>query len=185
MINAVYDGDWKAAGSKFRLAHDLDPSDARIHLAWVTGCLIPVGQLDEALKQIREAQELDPVQVRIASAAGLTYFFRREYDKAIADQRKALELDPSFFPAYLALADAYAASGMMTEAAVALQQWKAGGGSPPPLPNAREQLMPWLEAAYRQRLPSFIKLNVHPRFDPLRSDPRFRALVKNTGLATH
>jgi TolB-like protein/Flp pilus assembly protein TadD len=182
-IKAVYDWDWKAAGAEFRLAHDLDPSDARIHEAWVTGYLIPLGKFDEALKQILEAQELDPVSARINSAVGTTYFFRREYDRAIEQHQKALELDATFFPAYLALADAYTAKGMAPEAASALEKWTAAVGSPPPMPTTRELLLPWLEEASRKRLPIATLLKVHPRFDGLRSDPRFSALVKRAGLA--
>jgi serine/threonine-protein kinase len=181
-IKAVYNWDWKAADAEFRLAHDLDPSDARIHEAWVTGYLIPLGQFDEALKQIGEAQELDPVSVRIASAVGTTYFFRREYDRAIEQQRKALELDASFFPAYLTLADAYAAKGMSPEAAAALEKWTAAAGSTLPMPATPERLLPWLEEASRKRFPVATLLNVHPRFYILRSDPRFRALLKTEGL---
>jgi tetratricopeptide (TPR) repeat protein len=183
-VKAVHDWDWQAAGAEFRLAHDLDPSDARIHEAWVIAYLIPLGQFDEATKQIGEAQELDPVSVRIASAVGTTHFFRREYDHAIEQQRRALELDASFFPAYLALADAYAAKNMMSEAAAALEKWSAAAGTPAPMPATRELLLPWLEQASRKRLPVATLLNVHPRFDPLRGEPGFCALVKKVGLST-
>ena len=45
-----------APESEFRLAHELDPGDARIHEAWVSAFLIPIGQLDEALKLLDEAK---------------------------------------------------------------------------------------------------------------------------------
>jgi TolB-like protein/Flp pilus assembly protein TadD len=181
-VKAVVDWDWKTADSEFRLAHDLDPGDARIHEAWVSGYLIPLGQLNEAFKQIQEAEELDPVSVRISSAVGTTYFFRRQYDRAIDQYRKTLELDASFFPAYLGLADAYTAKGMEKDAAVAFEKWRAAAGHAPTMPATREDLLPWLEEAVRQRLPITTQLNVHPRFDSLRSDPTFRSLAKRVGL---
>jgi hypothetical protein len=74
---------------------------------------------------------------------------------------------------------------MSPEAAAAREKWTAAAGSPPPTPAARELLLPWLEDALQKRLPIVTQLNVHPRFDILRSDPRFRALVNRVGLPVH
>ena len=40
----------------------------------------------------------------------------------------------------------------------------------------------WLERACDERVPSMVFLNVMQRWDPLRSDPRFQALVTRIGL---
>jgi TolB-like protein len=181
-IQAVYDWNWHNAEGEFVLAHDLDPGDARIHEAWVTGFLVPMGRFDEALKQILEAQQLDPVSARIATDVGATYFYRREFDLAIQELKAALELDPSFLPATLVLADAYSAKGMATEAARALDQWKLGTKRPVPGRAGQQSLLPWAEQAVRQRLSVAVLLNVHPGFDSIRSTARFRALMRKVNL---
>lgn len=181
-VSAVYDWNWKAAAAEFRLAHDLDPGDARIHEAWVLGCLLPTAQLDEALKQIQEARVLDPLSVRIASALAMTHYFRREYNAAIAEEQKALDLDSGFFPAHLWLAQSYSAQGREHEAASEWEQWRKSAAWTAGLPKDREPLIQWLEEAARKRLPIVTQLNIDPRFDSLRSSRRFQNLIQELGL---
>ena len=40
----------------------------------------------------------------------------------------------------------------------------------------------WLETAIEERASGLILLRVHPRLDPIRTDPRYLALVRRLGL---
>jgi hypothetical protein len=40
----------------------------------------------------------------------------------------------------------------------------------------------WLEKAFAAREPLFVFFKIHPRYDRLRSDPRFADLVRRMGL---
>ncbi len=40
----------------------------------------------------------------------------------------------------------------------------------------------WLERGYRERDPLMTVLDLHPFFDPLRSDPRFQDLLRRIGF---
>ncbi|HSQ59338.1 MAG TPA: hypothetical protein VLT84_02705, partial [Acidobacteriota bacterium] len=40
----------------------------------------------------------------------------------------------------------------------------------------------WLEVAIEERATGLVFLRVHPRLDPIRRDPRFREIVRRTGL---
>ncbi len=46
-----------------------------------------------------------------------------------------------------------------------------------------DQALEWLEHSRRQREANFLDVNVRPGLDPLRSDPRFVAIVERSGLA--
>ena len=45
-----------------------------------------------------------------------------------------------------------------------------------------EEAMTWLERAYEERDPLLINAKTDPRFDPLRSDPRFQDLLRRIGF---
>ena len=80
--------------------YKLSPGDADIHFAYGVTYLTPLGRLDEALAEIRRALALDPLSPYKITAAGMIYTDRREYDRAVEQYRKAIELDPSFYHAY-------------------------------------------------------------------------------------
>jgi hypothetical protein len=48
--------------------------------------------------------------------------------------------------------------------------------------NEPEPALHWLEKAVEARSPNVLFLRVNPRFDNVRSDPRFVAIVKRVGL---
>jgi serine/threonine-protein kinase len=46
----------------------------------------------------------------------------------------------------------------------------------------KERALDWLEKAYQERLQNMIYLRVYPKWDPLRNDPRFQALLRKMNL---
>jgi len=97
---------WAEAEREFQRAIQLKPNYALAH--WQYGWLLVfVGRTEDALREMQRAVELDPLspvmttdlnvphQMRAWKSSGMEA--KREYDKAIAQCRKALELDPSFF----------------------------------------------------------------------------------------
>ena len=97
-----YDWDWVGAEREFLRAFELNPNYATGH-QWYAVYLADMGQTDEAIKEIKKAQELDPLSliINIASASILTC--ARQYDQAIEQCRKTLDMDPNFVVAHLPL----------------------------------------------------------------------------------
>jgi tetratricopeptide (TPR) repeat protein len=54
-----------------------------------------MGRLNEAIAEIKQASELDPLSLEINSDLGLSFFFARQYERAIEQFEKALEMDPN------------------------------------------------------------------------------------------
>ena len=46
----------------------------------------------------------------------------------------------------------------------------------------KEQAFAWMERAYQEQSMILQYLKVHPFFDPVRDDPRFKDLVRRVGL---
>lgn len=225
LVKAVYDWDWTGAERSFRRAFELDPADANVREMYVMGYLVPKGRLDDALQEIQEARSQDPISPRIESILGMVYYFRRQYDLAIEQFRKPLELDSHPEAAHLAVGSAYEQKARFVEAIASLQEgsaaWRSGigmsmlghtyalMGRKPEAEKLIQELvqlsktryvspayvaaiyaglgdknraMEWLEKAYELRATSLVLLKVNPRYDSLRSDPRFTALIKKIHL---
>ena len=126
VIKASYRWDWAGAKQEFQRALQLDPGDAEIKEAYVISYLLPWGRLDEATSEIQRARSLDSDSAQVSSAAGLTLYFKRQYDDAIAQYRNTLELQPHYHSAHLALASSLMQKSMFDDAIKALR--KGAGG---------------------------------------------------------
>jgi eukaryotic-like serine/threonine-protein kinase len=109
------DWDWPGAESEFKRALALNPSDAEAHRRY-SNYLLTMGRSEEARLEVQRAQELDPLSLFTSVNAGWTFYFSRQYDRAIAQCRKALELDANSDGAHDCLGSSYRAKGMSEEA---------------------------------------------------------------------
>ncbi|MBZ5505171.1 MAG: hypothetical protein LAO78_06775 [Acidobacteriia bacterium] len=69
------------------------------------------------MSEKKRALELEPLSLVINFERGLAFYFSRDYDQAIDQFQKTLELDANFPPPYAFLAAAYEQKGMF-EAAI-------------------------------------------------------------------
>ncbi|HEY3132941.1 MAG TPA: winged helix-turn-helix domain-containing protein [Acidobacteriota bacterium] len=128
LANAIqnYDWDWAAAEREYRRSIELSPNYATAR-QWYALYLDAMGRTDEAIAQIRKAQELDPLSMVIAANLGLIFYHGRHYDRAIEECRKALELDSAFSRAHWYLGLAYAQQLRFEEAIAEFQQAARSG----------------------------------------------------------
>jgi tetratricopeptide (TPR) repeat protein len=102
--------DWRLAEAEFTRAFELDTSQALAHLyyAWL---LALMNRRTEALIAIKRAQDADPLSPLVNSGAGWMYYLMREYDTAIAECQKCVEVDPTFLVGLYVMAMAYTRKG--------------------------------------------------------------------------
>ncbi len=115
MASMNYDWDWSAAEREFRKAIELNPNYANAH-HWYADYLSAVGRHEEAITESKRASELDPISPIINAWLGWRYFFARQYDLAIEQYLKTLEMDPTFVPAHLVLGQGYEQKSMPEKA---------------------------------------------------------------------
>jgi len=113
--------DWLGAEEEFAKALRGNPSYATAH-HWYSIHLGTLGRLDEGIRELKIAEELDPLSPMIHAYAGIVYFCARKYDIALAELDKALELDPNFVPAHANRVDVYLAKSMFEEALAELER---------------------------------------------------------------
>jgi len=109
------DWDWGSADKEFKRAIELRPSYTAAHLLYAE-FLSEVGQHEQALAEIRAAQELDPVSATTILAFGWTRYYARDYDRAIEQCRKALDLEPRSVSARDCVATAHLATAAFDQA---------------------------------------------------------------------
>jgi TolB-like protein/DNA-binding winged helix-turn-helix (wHTH) protein/Tfp pilus assembly protein PilF len=218
-----FDWDFESAGKEFRRAIDLNPGYATAH-HWYSWHLSLLGRNDEAIAEMKKAENLDPLSLIINADLAELLLIAHLPDESIQQSRKTIEMDPNFAlgrnqlaQAYLEkhmfgeaiaeiqkaiqlsggsstctanLARAYAASGKTAAAVGLLNDLKKRSASGDPhtaeiamiyaaLGN-NDQAMSWLAKSYEERFNPGVLLR--PGFDPLRSDSRFRDLVRRIGL---
>ncbi len=113
--------DWAGAESAFHRGIGLSPnySIGRLYYAVY---LASLGRQDEAVKEIRRAQELDPLSLPINGSVVYVLYFGRQYDEAIAAGKKTLEMDAAFPLTHQRLGLAYVQKRMYREAIDEFQQ---------------------------------------------------------------
>lgn len=95
-----YYWNWTEAESQFKQAIELNPNYAMAH-NWYSQYLGFMGRPEEALRESKRAQEIDPLSPWTNS--GFISFLARRYDEGIAESQKALELDPQFAAAHMVI----------------------------------------------------------------------------------
>jgi TolB-like protein/DNA-binding winged helix-turn-helix (wHTH) protein/Tfp pilus assembly protein PilF len=98
-----FDHDWSGADAEFAQALQLSPSDATAH-QWRGEYLAALARFSEANREMETARQLDPLSRFITTDQGYTFYLARDYPRADAAFRRALELDPDFYGAHIYLA---------------------------------------------------------------------------------
>jgi len=124
-----YEWDWLGAEREFKRAIELNPNYATAH-HWYSDYLEQMGRHDEAITEIKRAQQLDPLSLIINAVVGRRFRSARRYDEAVEQLRKTLEMDPNFAVAHWLLGDAYEQKGKYESAIAEYQKGRsASGGS--------------------------------------------------------
>jgi TolB-like protein/DNA-binding winged helix-turn-helix (wHTH) protein/Flp pilus assembly protein TadD len=103
VVSFLYDWNPTESEAFFRRSLEVRPGNAVAHALFAT-TLAHRGKVEEAIQQIKLATASDPVSVLTNSQAWHVYFSARRYDEALRIVLNAVEVDPTFAPAYWRLA---------------------------------------------------------------------------------
>jgi TolB-like protein/Flp pilus assembly protein TadD len=109
------DWDCRKAESEFQRAIRLNPNYAQAR-QWYALYLAKLGRHEEAIHEARQAQKLDPLSLSMNVTSGVVLYFARQYDRAIEDLKKLIEMDSTFAAGHSTLGLAYAHKKMCDEA---------------------------------------------------------------------
>jgi eukaryotic-like serine/threonine-protein kinase len=96
--------DWDFAGAErdYREAIARNPGYSTTH-GFFANLLTTRGRFEEAMEEVRRAQEIEPLSLIIANSTGFIHLYARRYDEAVAAFRKVADLDRRFIPRHLFL----------------------------------------------------------------------------------
>ena len=130
-----FDWDLDAGGKEFRRAIELNPGYATAH-HWYAWHLSLLGRYDEAIAEMRKAENLDPLSLIINADLAELLVLAHSYDESIRQSRKTIEMDPNFALAHNQLGQAYLQKQMYDQAIAELQRAvQLSGGSPTSIAN--------------------------------------------------
>jgi TolB-like protein/DNA-binding winged helix-turn-helix (wHTH) protein/tetratricopeptide (TPR) repeat protein len=115
-----YEWDKGGAEKEYRRAIELNPSYATAH-QWYAEELAALGRRDEAMAEIKRAQELDPLSLPISTVAGWILYLGRHNDEAIDQYQRTLEMDSNFAIAHAYLGRAQVRKGNFEQAIIECQ----------------------------------------------------------------
>lgn len=177
--------------AEIRRAREIDPVSLIVSTneGWILFC---ARQYDAAIEQLRRTIEMDPSFANAHFKLALVYEAKGMYKEAVEEFLKDDTLSGVSQETVAALRTAYAKSGWEGFCRQQLSHLhtdsKEGYVSPKNFALAylqlgeKDQAFEWLEKSYAERSEVLLYLKVDPRFDPLRSDPRFADLVRRVGL---
>jgi tetratricopeptide (TPR) repeat protein len=130
-----FEWDLDSGGREFRRAIELSPGYATAH-HWYAWHLSLLNRYDEALAEIRKAENLDPLSLIINADLAEILVLAHSYDESIRQSRKTIEMDAHFGLAYNQLGQAYLQKHLYSEAVVELQKAvQLSGDSPTCIAN--------------------------------------------------
>jgi tetratricopeptide (TPR) repeat protein len=188
-------GQIEEALTEFRRVRELDPLSPSIAVAANYPYYFAQPSMRKFDWAIEELQKIIAIEPNFFPAHGLLgWFYGRKgmFEQAIVEEKKALQLDGNTDNVAW-LGYFYAISGGKAEALKALDELHERakrefvGAFPVAVVYAglgeNNQALSWLQKAYENREEYMGMLNVDPKLDGLRSDPRFADLLRRMNLA--
>jgi TolB-like protein/DNA-binding winged helix-turn-helix (wHTH) protein/tetratricopeptide (TPR) repeat protein len=117
----LYGWDWDGAETEYKQAIQLNPGYATAH-QWYSWHLFMVGRDDDALLELRRAENLDPLSLIINADIADALCVAHRYDDAVEQSEKTLKMDSNFAIGHYELGQALTQKHMYDQAIAEFQK---------------------------------------------------------------
>ncbi len=189
-INRLTLGLFDDALREIMRAQQLDPLSLRIsqNVGWV---YYSSRQFDKTIEQELKTIEMDSTFPGPHGLMGDAYFMKKQYGQALRAYEAEIRISGDRTLIYT-VACVYAVTGRRTDALKLLEELREISRHSYVLSSAialvhlylgnKEEAIAMLRKAVEERDALVVSLNVEPKFDPLRPDPRFTEILRKIGL---
>ncbi len=143
MYRKELDYNWREVEREMQLALQLSRLSPVVRFRYALSGLMPQGRLEEAIRELEGAIESDPLSVPMNVWLCVMLWFARQFDRAVEQALRAIELDPTNFMGYCALGQVRTMQRAFKEAIPALQRAAELSGNSP-------TMLEWLGLALAQ-----------------------------------
>ena len=91
----LHDWQWEKAQAEFKRSLEISPTYPTAN-HWYAEFVMTMGRHDEAIAKIKTGQELDRLSLIINVAVGWACYHAREYDEAVEQLLRTVDLDPNY-----------------------------------------------------------------------------------------
>jgi serine/threonine-protein kinase len=184
-------GRHEEAIAEVRVARNLSPTTLILR-TMESQFLLYAGRQEEAIQQAKKALDLDPNFWVALNQLGRAYCFQKRYNEAIIELKKAKQLAPGSVEPIMQLGYVYAAMGDPKKAYVILDEMNRESKTRfvsfysfamiyNGLGNSAKAI-DFLDKSVENREVQLTFLKIDPRWNNLRSDPRFMKILKEVNL---
>jgi eukaryotic-like serine/threonine-protein kinase len=113
--------NWMPAERELKRAIELNPNLSEAHLEYAA-YLLNIGKIADGATEARLAQEIDPFAPGPVNVLARAFWVQRDYDEAISQLNKSLEISPNSPLTHYNLSDLYRTKGMYDSAVAQLKQ---------------------------------------------------------------
>jgi serine/threonine protein kinase/tetratricopeptide (TPR) repeat protein len=201
---------WDEAEREFKRALELNPNSSGTHYFYAFSILLAQKRIEESLQQFRIALSLDPLSPIINTNYAVVLMADHRLPEAAAQFQKVVDRDPAFIPGHFKFSQLYATKGDFTRALQEFQLANHTPGTftvdahgynqiavtqyadAPDVVSAvlvsyavlgdRDKVFEYMNKAYEDDDDELAFCIRYPAFDPLRSDPRYKDLMRRLNL---
>ncbi|HYY55910.1 MAG TPA: tetratricopeptide repeat protein, partial [Pyrinomonadaceae bacterium] len=113
--------DWAEAERLYKRAFELNPNYPLAH-EWYSSLLVGTGRSEEGIKEIRRAEELDPLSTRAVTLTAWTTYQAHLFTEAFGRAQQVVDLDKNYFQGYVQIGNCLEQMGRAEEAVAASQR---------------------------------------------------------------
>ncbi|MFN0140724.1 MAG: tetratricopeptide repeat protein, partial [Pyrinomonadaceae bacterium] len=120
-IRFVWEWDFQGAEAEYRQALQIVPNNSEARYSY-GNFLVAMGRFDEAINELKIAQQFDPLSPTVASNIAWAMYIAGRLNEAEARAKQLIARDPNFARAHLVLGEIYVEQGRFDEGVAAIER---------------------------------------------------------------
>jgi serine/threonine-protein kinase len=113
--------NWAETERVYQRSLELNPNYSLAH-EWYSSLLVGSGRFEEGLREIKRAEELDPLSLRGMTLTAWSLYQARQYPESITKAQQIINLDRSYFQGHMQLGNALLEVGQAEKALTAIRE---------------------------------------------------------------